>query len=725
MAERNSIRFVFALHNHQPVGNFDGVIEQAYQDSYLPFLDRIVHYPNFRWSLHTSGPLVEWLDQHHPDYLDRLAEQVAAGRLEIIGGAFYEPILTMLPSRDRVGQIRRFSGYLEQRLGARVRGMWIPERVWEQSLTSDLADAGIEYTILDDFHFKNAGLVENQLHGYYLTEDDGRLIKVFPGSERLRYVIPFGDPQATVNYLAEIAERDPRAVVVFGDDGEKFGTWPETKRHVYEDGWLVRFLDTISAQSDWLHPVTLAEAIDNVPPLGKVYVPDSSYREMTEWVLPYDQLIEYEHLRHDLEHDVHWPALQKRLHGGFWRNFKVKYPEADEMYTRMLMVSQRLHQASVDNPPSPLLDAARRELYRGQCNCSYWHGAFGGIYLPHLRNAVYNHLIAADNLLDQVLERRGPWVEGVVGDFNLDARQEVMLANNKLIALVAPSRGGQIYELDVRSICHNLGATLARRPEAYHEKVAAGERQPTEQVASIHDRVVFKQAGLDQRLQYDSYPRKSLLDHFYDEGTSLADVVSGKAIERADFLQGVYETRIRRQPGRVQAVLSKSGNVWGHPVRVTKSIALDAGSSALSIVYLLEGLPEGSRFHFSSEFNFAGLPSGADDRYFFEGSQRLGQLGAQLDLANQAMLGLRDEWLGLAVRLEIDRPTGFWTFPIESVSQSEGGFELVHQSVAVLPHWIVEPDAQGRWSVTIQLAVDTALAESRQQQPAPAVAVNA
>ena len=32
--------------------------------------------------------------------------------------------------------------------------MWIPERVWEQSFTRDLADAGIEYTILDDFHFK-------------------------------------------------------------------------------------------------------------------------------------------------------------------------------------------------------------------------------------------------------------------------------------------------------------------------------------------------------------------------------------------------------------------------------------------------------------------------------------------------------------------------------------------------------------------------------------------
>jgi alpha-amylase len=63
-----------------------------------------------------------------------------------------------------------------------------------------------------------------------------------------------------------------------------------------------------------------------------------------------------------------------------------------------------------------------------------------------------------------------------------------------------------------------------------------------------------------------------------------------------------------------------------------------------------------------------------------------------------------------------------WTFPIESVSQSEGGFELVHQSVVLQPHWQVHPDANGRWSVTMRLGVDTALAERRQEQSAKAFA---
>jgi 4-alpha-glucanotransferase len=250
------IRLVLALHNHQPIGNFDGVFEQAYDDSYRRFLDVFESYPTLKIALHTSGSLMEWLDARKPEYMDRLAALVAQDRLEIIGGAFYEPILTMLPSRDRIGQIESYTSWLEERLRARIRGLWIPERVWEPSLARDLADAGIEYTILDDFHFRNAGLLDEQLHGYYLTEDDGRLLKVFPGSERLRYTIPFASPQETIDYLASIAETQPDAVVLFGDDGEKFGTWPETRRHVYENGWLRQFFDALVANQDWIRVTT-------------------------------------------------------------------------------------------------------------------------------------------------------------------------------------------------------------------------------------------------------------------------------------------------------------------------------------------------------------------------------------------------------------------------------------------------------------------------------------
>jgi hypothetical protein len=719
------LRFILLLHNHQPIGNFDGVFEQAYQDSYGPFLDVFERYENLRIALHTSGPLMEWLDRNHPEYVDRLAGLAAAGRIEIVGGPFYEPIMSMIPSRDRIGQIKSYTIWLERRLGCEVRGMWMPERVWEQAMASDIAAAGIRYILLDDFHFKNAGLKDDELHGYYLTEDDGRVLSVFPGSERLRYLIPFGAPHETIDYLASISQKHPGAVVAFGDDGEKFGTWPETHKHVYDNGWLTQFFDLLVQNRDWIDVTTPAEAIEHVPPLGKIYLPEGSYREMTEWALPTEEIIRFEHARHELENSPHWSEIARFLRGGFWRNFKVKYPEADEMYSRMMMVSRRLQAAEDAGLNGEGLASARTELYRGQCNCSYWHGAFGGIYLPHLRNAVYNHFIAAENVLDHATGRgTDAWVDATVDDYNFDARQEIQLAGDKLIALFAPSRGGQLYELDVRTICLNLLATFTRKPEAYHRKVLLGPSAVGDQVASIHDRVVFKQAGLDQRLQYDAYPRKSLLDHFFEEHVSLETVARGEANELGDFLDAPYETRLRRNPDRIQVQLSRSGTAEGVPLRIIKGVTLEAGSATLEIAYLLEGLPPDKALHFAVEFNFAALPSGQNDRYFHDGQRnRLGHLGTQLDLTDARQLGLVDEWLGIDAGLGFSRPTSIWTFPIETVSQSEGGFELVHQSVAVLPHWIVQADAAGRWSVTMKLSLDTTLAEGRMSKPTRVTAV--
>ena len=712
----NTIRLILVLHDHQPVGNFDHVFEQAYQDSYRLFLDVFEPYESLKVGLHTSGPLLEWLEANHPEYLDRVARLVAAGRIEIIGGAFYEPILSMIPRQDRVGQIQSFTRLLERRFATQVRGMWMPERVWEQNMTSDLVAAGIRYTMLDDFHFKNAGLSDDQLHGYYLTEDDGNLLAVFPDSEPLRYMIPFRAPHETIDYLAYVASRHPGAVAVFGDDGEKFGAWPETKKTCYDDGWLRNFFDLVAANGEWIKSVTPTEVLDSTAPLDKIYLPEGSYREMTEWVLPSEQLAEYAAVRRELEHDPRWPRIARFVRGGFWRNFRVKYPEANEMYSRMMMVSRRLQSAIEAGADRELVEQARRALYRGQCNCAYWHGAFGGVYLPHLRNAIYAQLITADNLLNAALGKPQTWVELTSDDYNFDGWQEVQLAGDRLVALAAPGRGGTLYELDVRQIAHNLLATLTRRPEAYHRKVLAGADAKND-IAGVMDRVIFKQQGLDTRIQYDAYPRKSLVDHFYDPQTTLAAIASGEASERGDFHLRPYEARLRRNPQRMQLQLSCQGSAGGAPVRITKTLTLAAGSSNLEIAYLLEDLPRDRPLHFAVEFNFAGLPSGADDRYFYGADRnRLGQLGARLDLADAVELGLVDEWLGIDVNLALSKPAGLWTFPIESVSQSEGGFELVHQSTVVEPHWTVEAAENGRWNVAIRLAIDTTLAESRQEE---------
>lgn len=716
------LRLILALHNHQPIGNFDGVFEQSYQESYLPFLEVIEDYPEIPFALHTSGSLLEWLEQHRPEYIERLAALVERGQTEIIGGAFYEPILANIPRRDRIGQIQAYTRHLERLFNTQVRGMWMPERVWEQAFAGDLTAAGIRYTILDDHHFRSGGMRPDDLHGYYVTEDEGRLLSILPGSERLRYLIPFQDPEDTIACLHDIAERCDDPLVVFGDDGEKFGTWPDTWKHVYEDGWLRRFLDALRENSEWLHVTTPAEALDHVQPQGLFYVPDASYREMTEWVLDSETQQDLDRLRH-IDGDDNWQRLLQFARGGFWRNFRVKYPESNEMYSRMLEISSRLAAAeqSGEAEASQLADI-RQALYRGQCNCSYWHGAFGGLYLPHLRNAVFASLIDADNQLENITRESDQWIHVSTGDYNLDTRDEVRISNHRLAAYFAPGQGGHLYELDVRGAKSNLLATLNRRPEPYHRKVMEhaerlrnGESGNNDNVASIHDIVRFKQPDLDRKLAYDNWPRKSLVDHFLQSGTDFDTFRRGEGTV-SNFSTAVYDAAVVRNDSEVELTMRCRGSVGANEIQVQKKVHMSRlRPGELLIEYHLSELPTGVPLHFATEFNLATMPGGASDRYFYGGKgEQLGSLDAIIDRSDCDRIGLVDEWQGLDVSVDWTENGSLWAFPIETISQSESGFELVHQSVAVVPHWNFQAADDGTWSVDLRLTVNTSLAQARQ-----------
>jgi len=725
----DQLRLALVIHNHQPVGNFDDVCQQAFQDSYRPFLDVLAEFPNIGVTLHNSGSLLEWLVHHRPEYLDQVRGLLERGQLEILGGPFYEPILSSIPRRDRIGQTQAFSLFLEQHFGQKPRGAWVPERVWEQSFTKDLVDAGVEYTVLDDYHFRCAGLQDEELRSYFVTEDEGRVLRVFPVAEKLRYCIPFQDPEESIHFLRGIYETSPRAVVTFGDDGEKFGTWPETHRTCYEEGWLRRFFQMLSDCGEWLKAATLGECIDNVVPAGKIYLPDSSYREMTEWVLPAGRQKTLLHLRQTKQDgDPDWARLSPFVRGGFWRNFLTKYPESNEMYSRMLTVSQRLAElesADTGREHADRLNRARMELYRGQCNCSYWHGAFGGLYLPHLRHAVYEHLIRADTILEQVsrtiqgvvrTDGYDCWVRIESGDFDCDSRPELRLSGDRLVVFLTPGRGGHLYELDVRTICRNLLGTLNRRPEIYHDAIlqaARGEHAEGLNAASIQGGVQCQQDDLHEKIASDSYPRKALVDLFLEPGLSLADFRAGRGMQ-SDFHTGNYQALIRRSAGRVEAALARRGCLESHEIQLTKTVALDRSrGGTLDVQYRIDNLPPGQRIHFGIEFNLSGLPGGVADRYYYDlHGRRLGQLESVLSISDCQRIGLADEWLGVDISLDMSRPSGLWAFPIESVSQSESGFELVQQACCIVPHWEFVVPNDGVWTVELSLGIDTSAAQA-------------
>ena len=181
------ITLLLGVHAHQPVGNFPEVIADAHQRCYKPVLETLYNYPDVRFAAHFSGWLLDWLRERHPADMDLLAQMVKRGQVELFSSGDTEPVLAAIPHRDRVGQLNSLNNKLTAWTGVKPSGAWLTERVWESAVVPALAETGIGYVTVDDYHFFCTGKASAELDGYFSTEEDGTRLDLFPISEALRY----------------------------------------------------------------------------------------------------------------------------------------------------------------------------------------------------------------------------------------------------------------------------------------------------------------------------------------------------------------------------------------------------------------------------------------------------------------------------------------------------------------------------------------------------------
>ncbi len=704
-----SVIFCFATHNHQPIGNFDNIIEEAYQRSYLPFF-KMAEKTSIRYATHFTGILLNWIEAHHPEHIVRLRRMVERGQLEFISGGFYEPILSVIPPEDQQSQIAMLSGKIRDLFGYDPTGMWLAERVWEQPLASALNEAGMKYVLLDDTHFLYAGLAEDALNGYYLTEDRGRPLAVFPISKALRYTVPFKNVDDTIAVLRDASSDGGTNIVCFADDGEKFGVWPQTFEHVYGDGWLEEFFRKLDENRSWIKMMHPSEALRAAPPVGRIYLPNASYAEMTQWALPTAKANQqYENFLHELNQDkAKWEQFLPFVRGGYWRNFFAKYPETNQLHKHMLRTSTRVQRLSFAGVN---VDDARNALLSAQCNDPYWHGVFGGAYLPNLRHANFSALVQADGLLD-TLENANE-VRTETTDFDCDGEDEVIMESKVFSLFIKPSLGGMIAELDFKHRNFNATNIFSRQAEAYHEKIinAADSTEKPTDATSIHDLVLSKEAGLEKLLIYDSYRHGSMIEHFLSAETTLEELKSQKFEELGDFVTSAFERGFNDPAGTLR--LSRLGNVnlQGelHPVRLTKVLSLTSEGNLLQVGYSLTNESQRAlRLRFASEWAFNLLAGDAHDRYFESAGKQLNEpkMNSTGSVTGPCDLRLVDEYLRLAIDLRPENASEIFRYPLESVSLSEAGFERIYQGSILMPIWDIELQPGARWETTLVVAFE-------------------
>ncbi|MGF1573686.1 MAG: alpha-amylase/4-alpha-glucanotransferase domain-containing protein [Sumerlaeia bacterium] len=679
----NPIQFVFSLHNHQPVGNFDHVFEEAYRQAYLPFLELLECFPDFRASLHHTGPLLQWITKNKVDYIDRLGVLVDQNQVELLGGGFYEPIISILPERDRIGQINMMSNWLEKVFGKRPRGMWLAERVWAPSLAKTLPQAGIEFTILDDFHLQSVGISQDLLSGYFLTEEEGYNLAIFPINETLRSKIPYAETTDIIDFFKNLSRQQmPNALAVMADDGEKFGVWPDSFWYCYREGWMYRFAEQVSNNKDWLKMKNFAEVLDSTAPMERVYLPSGSYPEMMRWSMPAKSGIELNRFANEIAQQPDGDKKAPFIRAGYWKSFFNKYAESNHLYKKMLRISSKLENLAPENKAGKPYALALDALWRSQCNCAYWHGLFGGLYLTNLRTALYKNLIIAETYADQLAHQGATnWLLHEAVDFDSDGGKELFVETAQQNVVIQPHAGGIILEHDLKKIAFNLHDTLMRRFESYHQDLIdqAGATKA-------------KEENLQDYLVQDVYRRGSLHDHFFDQSTTPADVRTMKYTEKGDFAYSPYTCSWKAVRGKSHVELERMGTVHSnsgdHSVRIEKKVVLSSSDLKNQLFYRVSNLsPQKLETRFGIEFNINLLAGNALDRFHEIQTDESIQDRSMLSegvVADVQEFSLVDQYMGLKVHWQLDQPCTHWRFPIETVSNSEAGLERIYQATVIM-----------------------------------------
>ena len=686
-----TINLILGNHNHQPVGNFDFVFESTYQKAYKPFLEILEKYKEIKFNFHYTGSLLLWIEKNHPEHIEKLKNLVKEKRIEIQSGGFYEPIMPSIPDKDKDIQIQKLNNYIKNKFDFNPKGAWIAERVWEPTLVKNLAKNEIKYIMLDDSQFLTTGIDTKNIFGYFITDNENYKLNIFPISQELRYLIPFREVEKSIEYLKSIATEDGDRVVVLHDDGEKYGDWPGTQKWVYEDKWLEKFFEALSEEKDIIKTTTYSEYMQKFSPISKIYIPTGSYEEMLTWVLPAKVQDEFhtklEELKKSKENDI----ITRFMRGGFWRNYFSKYSESDRMNKRMIYASntyeefKEFDKSKKDNSKDK--ETALDYLLQGQCNCPYWHGTFGGLYLNNLRHSTYSNLIKSTSISEKNLYGKNYFTVKEV-DFDMDGRDEIIVSSEKE-TLIFHTLSGSIVEWDLKKENPiNLIDTLKRREEAYHISAVRNTNNDNQNDGhvSIHEMVKKVDEKIAKYLVFDKNEKVFGVDHFLNKMPSAEEFQLLQYEENSCFFESHYKILSHKLEKDCAIItFNKDGKVNGKNINLIKKYIINL-AGGFSLETIIENKSEEDiEFVYALENNITLLAGGENDRYYIGENKRISENLSDAGEFAGKIFGMTDEaYIKIKILIECEEEANYLYMPNYTISDAVDKLEMNYQNSTIV-----------------------------------------
>ncbi len=647
----NKTKLLFGVHMHQPVDNFKEAVEEAVEKCYEPFFKTLEKYPTFKISLHCSGWLLGYIKKNHKKLFKIIKNLASNGAVEFLSGGYYEPVLPSIPENDRILQIKKLNKIIQKEFSFTPKGAWLTERVWDDSLVDTFSKCGIKYAMVDDYHFIASGFDESELEGYFFTESSGKKLALFPINKALRYALPFKDVGEALEDIKKY-----KCAIIF-DDLEKFGLWPETFEWVYGQNWLEEFFDAIT-KDETIETLHFDEYLKTNRANSLAYLQNVSYYEMGEWSLKTKNALELVQIRQYVEKK--FPnSLDKFVKGGTWKNFFIKYEESNRLHKRMLELSNTLIKTK----------KFTENLHKLQTNDVFWHGVFGGLYLPNLRDNAYSYLTACENIRykeKEVIE---------ANDTDMNGYEEIKVVKKDFIARFDTHYGGQMIEFLQRDKKINFQNVITRREEAYHKDILSANdnknSNDNDGIKSIHELDVPISDEVKNALHFDWYVKNSFIDHISNETFTLENFKKCKFWEYGDFANQPFDYELKDN----NITFKREGGIYfdkKYDATLIKNYHIIDKGFDFTVDFVTVS-PKSYLYALEFNLHFADL-----EKVFFDSFT----LSSDIEMDDMNEFYLSDDYTKRKIVFFVNQPFKLISTPLNTVSKSEKGYDLMTQGVS-------------------------------------------
>ncbi len=635
-------------------------VEELYEKSYKPFL-RLVHSSSLPVTIFYSGELLSWLIDKHDGMQMLINDIVKRRKIEFLGGGYYSPLFSLIPRKDRVGQIEMLTTEIRRRFGRRPRGMWITEKVWEPSMPMTMNNAGMEFSFIDEEFFEDAGLYNGELYRPCVTEDQGKKVVLFPISNRIISQFLLEEPERILEKIKGCGSEKEERVITMLIPGEEldFSDGAEQK--------LRSFFELLDKSKKHIDVILPGRIVRDLGAMKKVYFGCVSPGDIGRWSGPV--------FREQLSTQENSPDAAKLCVNtqSFFRHFLAKYPESNYLYSRMMDVHKLISQMRGDRQRKK---SAELELYKSQAHSAFWHGGgTPGIYSVEARHKAYSSLIEAEKF---TRERTGFRSSLQKDDFDMDGLDEIIYRGLSL-NVNAHCKGGVIFELDYFRSPHNYLATIARHHEWYHDDEPA-----------------------------DKYTRNTFVDHFFQPDEKIEKFIDMSYREAGDFISGIYKIeKFNRE--RKEVIFKRCGNIITKkskfPVMVQKSYTFKR--NIIVVEYEITNNSDAVlNTAFGSEINLS-FNENEDIDIIVPGKNKiLSDEGGIFSTENFTKMLIKDKKRKVNIALTSDVEAFLWGFPVKTRTGTGKTVETLYQENCFIPHWNISLGPGKVWKNRLQLRID-------------------